>query len=362
MRATQRTSLCLGRDSLTRTMVVKREIGRAARPRRWVRRTLRRRLAQAIRLVPSPVRARARELGREAIGPSPETPEPAVFALSHGETRFKLHVVGEAAWAYGVYARWADGVEVFELVMLECLTRLLRQTKEPAFMDVGAFMGHYACYAAALLGDEEPTYAVESNPDYCAGIMRSIELNGFSSLKPFNAVLSDRIEHAEIEEQTVRIFDVAGGSEQTVTLDELCQRERIEPKIMKIDVHGSEGKVLMGMQELMRRSVEYMLLELHPIEVVREYSGQIGAKDILALLWRLGFHVFHVAGHRYRGSAELAQALREGFAYRRLDADSADLLLLDRPLDVLLLCSREADVTPILGPPAADPGLTSHAW
>jgi FkbM family methyltransferase len=301
-----------------------------------------------------------RDLGREAIGSSPQASKSAVFALSHGDTRFKLHVVGGAPWAHRVYARWADGVEVFELVMLECLTRLLRQTEQPAFMDVGAFMGHYACYAAALLGDEEETYAVESNPEYCAAIMRSIELNGFSRLKPFNAVLSDRIEDAEVEEQTVRLFDVAGGSEQTVTLDELCRRERIQPKILKIDVHGSEGKVLMGMQELLQRSVEYILLELHPIEVVREYSGQIGAKDILSLLRRLGFHVFHVAGHRYRGSAELAQALREGFAYRRLDEDSADLLLLDRPLDVLLLCSRAADVTPILGPSVADPGL--NAW
>src|SRR2546423_3734567 len=130
-------------------MVVKRDNGHAARPGGWARGPLRRRLLQAIKLVPPPVLARARELGREAVGASPQAPEPAVFVLSHGDTRFKLHVVGEAAWAHRIYALWADGVEVFELVMLECLSRLLRQAEQPTFMDVGAFMGHYACYAAA---------------------------------------------------------------------------------------------------------------------------------------------------------------------------------------------------------------------
>jgi FkbM family methyltransferase len=328
---------------------------------REARRRLRRWLVRAIRLVPFPLLARAREIGREAIGPFSAASSPAVFDLSHGDTRFKLHVVGEAAWAHGVYARWAAGVEVFELVMLECLTRLLRETEQPAFMDIGAFMGHYACYAAALLGDEEATYAVESNPEYCTAIRRSIELNGFSRLKVLNAVLSDRIEHARIQGQTVRTFP-ADGSVQTVTLDELCRLQRVEPKVLKIDVHGSEGKVLMGMQELMRRSVDYILLELHPVEVMKEYSGEIDAQDILSLLSRLGFHVFYLAGHRYRGSPQFAQALRAGFAYRRLDTDSANLLLFDRTLDALLLCSRTPDVTPILGESVTDPGLTPHAW
>src|SRR5205085_4065496 len=151
--------------------------------------------------------------------------------------------------------QWADGTDVIEFVMLECLTRLLRQTEEPGFMDVGAFMGHYACYATALLDDSEDTYTVESNPQYYAGLLRSIQLNGFSKLRPFNVVLSDRIEDAAIEGPTVRLSDGPGELHQTVTLDELCRRERIHPKVVKMDVHGSEGKVLMGMQEV-SRSIE----------------------------------------------------------------------------------------------------------
>ena len=83
---------------------------------------------------------------------------------------------------------------------------------------------------------------------------------------------------------------------------------------------------------------------------------------MLSLLWGLDFHVFHVAGHRYRGSEVLRRTLQNGFAYRRLDSQSADLLLFDRPLDVLLLCSRNPDLRDVLGPSIADPGLAQFGW
>jgi FkbM family methyltransferase len=270
-----------------------------------LRRSLRWALVKVLGVLPSWLLSSASRLSLEALGASRDTSFPACFALSYEATRFDLYVVEGAPWAHRVYSRWADGTEVFELVMLECLTRLLGQAQRPVFMDVGAFMGHYACYAAALLGDTEDVYAVESNPHYHACILRSIELNGFSRVKVFNAVLSDTVEAAAIEGQTVRLFDDSGETNQTVTLDELCGREGISPSVIKIDVHGSEGKVLMGAREVIGRSAEYILLELHPRQTLREYSAEIDWHDILALFWQLGFHVFQIAGHRYRGSGDL---------------------------------------------------------
>ncbi len=312
--------------------------------------------------MPSSLLLRVSRLSLDALGASRDAPSFACFALSHEATRFNLYVVEGAPWAHRIYSRWADGAEVFELVMLECLTRLLARVQQPVFMDIGAFMGHYACYAAALLGDTGDVYTVESNPDYHACILRSIELNGFSRVKAFNAILSDTVEAAAIKGQTVRLFDRAEETNQTVTLDELCRREGINPNVMKIDVHGSEGKVLMGMREVLSRSAEYVLLELHPREMLREFSAGIDWQDILALFWQLGFQVFHIAGHRYRGSERLRRPLRAGFAYQRLDSRTAELLLFDRPLDVFLLCSKTPELEQILGPSVIDPGLTPHGW
>lgn len=278
------------------------------------------------------------------------------FVLRLGDTRFRLHVVADRPLAHFVYGRWAAGGEVVELVMLECLTRLLRHVRRPAFIDIGAFMGHYACYAAALLQDREETYAIESNPRYCAAIERSIRLNGFGRLKVYNVTLSDRVESARIEEQAVVFDEAADTRVRSLTLDELCRREGIRPKIVKIDVHGTEGKVLRGMQDLMKECLEFVLLELHSGDWVRRYSGDVDRAGLLTLFEEAGFHVFHVAGHRYRGSGELRRFLETaGFAYRRLDARTRDLLLFDRPGDIFLLCSRTPDLEPLLGRSVPDP-------
>ena len=46
-------------------------------------------------------------------------------------------------------------------------------------MDVGAFLGYYACYASALFGDREQVYAVESNPLFANTIRESFASTGF---------------------------------------------------------------------------------------------------------------------------------------------------------------------------------------
>jgi hypothetical protein len=150
---------------------------RDQRPRRRpgvVRRGLqlvRRVLVRAIGLIPYPLLLKARRLGRDALDASTGGQASGVVALSYGGTRFNLYVGAHPPWAQDVYSRWAQGTEVYELVMLECLTRVLRNTERPAFMDVGAFTGEYACYAAALLGDREDTYAVETEIGLFAGLL-----------------------------------------------------------------------------------------------------------------------------------------------------------------------------------------------
>jgi FkbM family methyltransferase len=272
------------------------------------------------------------------------------FWLQFGGTRFQLDLAEECPFWHRTFTRWAEGIEVYELVMIECLTRLVRRTTAPRFVDIGAFMGHYACYVAALTGDQSEVYAIESNPRYCAAIERSVRLNGFSKLKVYNVVLSDRAEIAAIDEQEVRFNGAGKHCARATTLDELCQQETIRPVIAKIDVHGTEGKVLMGMQQLMKDSLDFVLLELHPEDWLHRYSGGMNRADVVRILERAGFHVFYVAGHRSSGSPERQLALNAGaLTYRRVTSETSDPLLFDRPEDVLLLGSKVADVEPILG-------------
>ena len=88
--------------------------------------------------------------------------------------------------------------------MLACLTRLLQRTTTPQFMDIGAFLGYYACYASALLGGRQEVHAIESNPLFANAIRKSARVNGFSQLRVFQAALSDQIEPVSMQGLTVR--------------------------------------------------------------------------------------------------------------------------------------------------------------
>src|SRR5919198_2394166 len=98
--------------------------------------------------------------------------------LHVGETTFRVCLAGGREVA-GEYLSLAAKGEVYEPVATACLTRLLQRLPEPTFVDVGAYAGYFTCYAASLLGDRRPVFAVESNPIFCEAIRHAVALNGF---------------------------------------------------------------------------------------------------------------------------------------------------------------------------------------
>lgn len=275
-----------------------------------------------------------------------------------GGTKFILEVSAAPRRVQKEYGALSKDSELYEPVMVHCLTRLLKSMDQPRFMDLGAFMGYYACYVARLLDDAHPVYAVESNPAYCDGIERSSAMNGFKHLKTYNAVLSDRREHAVISGVTVRYDLPLDEGAMTLTLDDLCRENSIKPNIIKMDVHGAEGKIFFGMKELLRDSVQHLLLELHPYYYLEKFSPGYTRTDILALLDELGFSVFYVAGHRIAPSEKSRECIRSGrFAYKRIVPDTAGELLFDRQGEVFLLVSRQTNIETIIDNSLSDPFL-----
>lgn len=284
--------------------------------------------------------------------------EPKVVAMRINNVDFQLCIAGGRPTTQALFAELAEREMAYEPIMTGVLTRLLRAMDEPAFMDVGAFMGYYACYVAALLGDRSSIFAVESNPNYSAPIEQSVRLNKFSNVRVFNAALSDKQEMVGIEGKVVGPKTSTSVLAMTITLDELCRKEGIEPNIVKIDVHGSEGKVLRGMKQLLKKSIDFVLMELHPSTYLDQYSGGITRGEILALLQGCGFTNFYVAGHRYEES-DLTEFLDRGtFAYKQLNRETEEVLLFDRHDDVFILSSKMPDVASILGSSTSDPSLS----
>lgn len=289
--------------------------------------------------------------------------KPRTVSLRVNGTRFRLFLPERHKHAQQEYTRLASDDAVYEPVNIALLTRLLGHLGNPSFMDIGAFMGYFACYVSSFLGGRVDVYAVESNPQFCEAVRRSARLNGFPKLRVHNVALSEGHELVAIRDVTVlsapgNRFGMRRNIVHAMPLDELCEREALHPNIVKMDVHGAEGKVLRGMRQVLRTSVQFLLLEMHPVNLLKRYSAGISREEMLSLLEDCGFTSFHVAGLRYPSSDGLRPLETGSFSYRPITPETRSLLLFDRRLDILILASKFHDIESIIGSSIEDPSLS----
>lgn len=76
-----------------------------------------------------------------------------VVTMRVAGTRFRLCIGSGHQQAHHIYLPLAAEGRGYEPLAAACLTRVPQRLPDPAFMDVGAFVGHFTCYAAALLRD-----------------------------------------------------------------------------------------------------------------------------------------------------------------------------------------------------------------
>lgn len=269
----------------------------------------------------------------------------------------------------------------YEAVMTAILARLLAASERPVFADIGAFIGYYSVYAAKLLQGRGAVFAVESNPDYADTVRASLALNNIEDVRVFQTALWDREETLWANGVTLQDGSARAkaafpmpehipgqllGSPsaegeavavQAITMDRLCAQHDLSPTIAKMDVHGTEGKILRGMHDTLHGPLQFLMLELHKNAYLRKYAPDISRMQILDILEQAGFTNYYVAGHRYTWSDGLKVFQDSGrFTYQPLTRETRGLLLFDRHADVFVLSAKQA-LEPILGPSILDPGL-----
>lgn len=269
----------------------------------------------------------------------------------------------------------------YEAVMTAVLARLLAASERPVFADIGAFIGFYAVYAAKLLQGRGEVFALESNPAYAATVKTALALNKIEEVRVFQAALWDREETLWANGVTLQDGSARANTPfpmpehspgqrtgsyteegeavavQATTMDQLCAKHGLAPGIVKMDVHGTEGKILRGMHETLNGPVQFLMLELHKNAYLRKFAPDISRMQILDLLEQAGFTNYYVAGHRYTWSDGLTAFQESGrFTYQPLTRETRAMLLFDRHADVFVLSAKQA-LEPILGPSMLDPGL-----
>jgi FkbM family methyltransferase len=170
-------------------------------------------------------------------------------------------------------------------------------------IDVGASFGLYSVAAARVVGPSGRVYAFEPASRTAAALRLHLQWNGVADqVEVIEAAAADRTGSAVFWEQETSfvaslIEDAARREERryrtsleprrvpTFALDHFCRERALEPAVIKVDVEGSEARVLQGSHDLLQRARAVVFLELHPGIA----SGDGGAVDMLHKLTAPGW-------------------------------------------------------------------------
>ncbi|MGE3723985.1 MAG: FkbM family methyltransferase [Candidatus Sericytochromatia bacterium] len=244
----------------------------------------------------------------------------------------------------------------YEAVLSALLKKVLLAQAQPVYFDLGAFIGYFSFFPAKLLDEKHTVYAFESNPEHIELLQQGLKLNGLNNLEIIHAALSDQVETLRVLNNSVSALGNEGGLEiQAQTLDSICERKELRPTVIKMDIHGFEGKVLKGMQRILVDSLEYLFLELHPNVYLEKFTPGITRGMILDQLEAAGFHNYYVAGHRYSWSDGMTRFFDTGhFAYHELTRENRGQLLFDRHNQIFILAAK-SPLPDLVGPSTIDP-------
>ncbi len=164
-----------------------------------------------------------------------------------------------------------------ERVLLGGLLEELRG--DDVFWDIGASFGLYTVFAAKKLASPGSVVAFEPEPDMRELLEKNLVLNGIRSVNVRATALGDR-------DGVTGLFRAANPNSGTSSLaqrrdyrlkkkeiavelsrgDSLPLREGVlPPTCVKIDVEGAEGRVIAGMESLLRdRRLRSLFCEVHP--------------------------------------------------------------------------------------------------
>ena len=166
-----------------------------------------------------------------------------------------------------------------ELPMQVALTRFLRAGD--TFYDVGGNIGFFSLIAARLVGPSGKVIAVEPVPRNAAIIRRNAARNGFSNVTVLEIALG-----AERGTAALHITRHPGGATlsateippdaigtmpvKVATLDDLTLHENLgAPRLIKIDVEGTEIEVMRGMTRTLAEFEPVILFEVDGPDAAR---------------------------------------------------------------------------------------------
>ena len=168
-------------------------------------------------------------------------------------------------------------------------------------IDVGANIGYYTLIFAQLVGSSGKVFAFEPEPKNFEILKKNIEINNYQNIVAEQKIVSDKsgivklfiAEHGIVghrinqQKSSQKFIEV-----ESIILDNYIKKLNLDSKInfIKIDVEGSEPKVLEGAKGIMQKSNQLKIFTEFNRESVKEYG--VEPKEMIDLLYRNGFKIY----------------------------------------------------------------------
>ena len=284
-----------------------------------------------------------------------------IINLKIEDISFKLFIRKNNIQGHSVYCPMSENKNIYEISIITCLKSIIKKREKIIFADLGSFVGYYAIYLAKLFKDKNKVYAFESNEDYCDDISKSMQINNLKNIKIFKEILSDKIE----EQIYYREFSVNkdvfekeefkldkyyhdlkrfGKVKKSKTLDSLLENEATKPNILKVDVHGAEGKIFGGANSLLKNNIEAILLELHTESFIKKFSEGYNRSEIVKNLINNNFSCYLISPFRELDNTGQDEVYLKNFKklkWKEISTLNLDDLLFGRDKDLFILCLKD---------------------
>lgn len=209
-------------------------------------------------------------------------PSGTVVPIVQGPLRGKRWIVGSSN-----HGCWLGSYELQKQLAIA-----QRMRSGDVVCDIGANVGFYTLFFAEKVGPQGRVFAFEPVPRNLAYLRRHMQLNALENVSVFEMALSSADGHASFDPgpgpSVGRLAASGPLSVRTGKLDTLLSEGALmSPRILKIDVEGSEADVLLG--------GERVLIQHRPIVFLATH-GKTQHQACCQILSSLGYTIDGLAG------------------------------------------------------------------
>lgn len=188
---------------------------------------------------------------------------------------------------------------VFEPLETEIVRKEIKEGD--VVLDIGAHIGYYTLIFARLVGEKGHIFAFEPDPNNFHILKRNVEINGYQNITLVQAAVSDINGSINLYQSNHNSANNIIGyipsdnrksvKVKTIRLDDYFKNYNRKINFIKIDVEGSEGKVIKGMSLTLPIDKNVKIItEFYPQSL---QESDTNPKEYLQMIAGLGYRFFY---------------------------------------------------------------------